>query len=126
MSKPSELIPEMIRDWSVIAAQALVERLGIEAVVAEELGTEIAMSISNEYAGQNIYMPACAAYKASQRDRAIWAEYNAGGTRNVEYLVKKYGLSYVHILRICARMRHIERVERQADLFPIPGAKAPL
>lgn len=122
--KPSELIPEMIRDWSDIVTQALVDRLGLPAEQAGDLGTEIALSISQEYAGQNIYMPACVAFRASQRDREIWAEYNRAAGRNVDHLVKTYGLSYVHILRICRRMRHIERSERQTDMFDAVAGKA--
>ncbi|MBI2397691.1 MAG: DNA-binding protein [Xanthomonadales bacterium] len=118
----------MIRDWSRIASTTLVDRLGVASERADELGIEIALEISQEYAGQSLYMPLCMAFKASQRDREIYAEYNRAAGRNVESLIKKYELSYVSILRICRRVRAIEKAEREArqtDMFTAPGAMPP-
>lgn len=119
-TKPSDLIPPMLRDWGDIGAQVLVQRLQLTAEQAAEIGAEIALTISDEYAGRNLYMPTCAAFKASERDREIWAAYSAAAGRNVDQLVSQYDLSYVHILRICSRMRAIEKAERdarQGDMF---------
>ena len=119
-AKPHELIPAMLRDWGDIGAQVLVDRLQIAPDQAAEVAAEIALTISDEYAGRNLYLPTCAAYKANERDREIWEAYNAAAGRNVDVLVSRYSLSYVHILRICSRMRAIDRAERRArqgDMF---------
>ncbi|MBK8283928.1 MAG: hypothetical protein IPK97_03095 [Ahniella sp.] len=69
------------------------------------------------HTGRNLYIPLSTAFKASERDRAIWAAYSAAGGKNLDDLVQKYSLSHVHIRRICKRMRQLERQERQASLF---------
>ena len=113
----AERLPEIVQDWGSIASKVLAEQLSIDPNQAADVGAQIAFSISQEYAGRNLYIPLSTLFKASQRDRSIWAEYSAAGGRNLDDLVQKHGLSHVHIRRICKRMRELERQERQQQLF---------
>lgn len=117
MSTSTDRLPEIVHDWTAIASKVLQEQFSIDPARAEEIGAQLAFELTQEYAGRNLYIPLSRAFKASQRDREIWAAYSAAGGRNIDELVTKYGMSHVHIRRICKRMRDLERAERQPALF---------
>ncbi|WP_430391111.1 Mor transcription activator family protein [Dyella sp. 20L07] len=113
MTKPAERIPELIREWSEIAGDALASVLPQEE--AERLGGKVALAICEAYAGLQFYIPVNYAHKVTERERAIYREANAGVAP--EALSRRYGQSLAHIYRVIRRVRAIDIASRQSDMF---------
>jgi len=114
MSKPADRIPELIRDWSEIVSDALVEQ-GVAGEKAQTLGTLIVRRLCDAYAGQQFYLPIWTAQRISERDQAIATAAAAG--RDIDALAQQYGLHATTIYAIIRRAGAIEIASRQRPLF---------
>jgi Mor family transcriptional regulator len=81
---------------------------------AEQLGREIADRMAGHWGGQNIYFPMGLSYKLSQRDQAIYNEFN--GINHSE-LARKHHVSLQWIYKIVKTVQKEETAKRQTDMF---------
>ncbi|URX63295.1 hypothetical protein KR767_04280 [Luteibacter anthropi] len=114
MGKPATRIPELIRDWKEIAAEALVDA-GMPQERAQEVALQVVRRLCEAYAGQQFYMPVWLSMRITERDRKIAAEVAAG--RSPDAVAKAYSLHLTTIYAICRRVAAAELAERQQTLF---------
>lgn len=118
MPKPADRIPELIRDWSEIAGDALAEQGVVAGDRAGELGMMIVRRICDAYAGQQFYLPIWTAQRISERDRAI-AAAAASGT-DIDALAQQHKLHATTVYAIIRRVTAAEINSRQQPLFDGP------
>ena len=70
--------------------------------------------LSNDFGGEALYIGKGVAYRASKRDREMYALYQNGVT--VKALAHKFGLTVVWVRQICNALTAIEREQRQGKL----------
>jgi Mor family transcriptional regulator len=106
--------PELLLDLAQHIANALTELAGMDQDQAEQLGREIADRMAAHWGGQNIYFPMGLSFRLSQRDRAIYHEFNG---HNHSDLARKYRVSLQWIYKIVKAVRAEEIAQRQGDMF---------
>lgn len=115
----SERRNELLRDVAAHAADVARDH-GIADAIADQIGCAIADRLADVWGGQLITFPKDMAYRLSQRDMVIYAEFN--GT-NHSALARKYGIGTRAIYKLIARARTRSRGLDQPDLFPVSGPK---
>lgn len=106
--------PELLADMFTKLREILIKRGGLGAEKADECAMEAAEAIRRDWGGQIIYVPTGLGYDVMERDREIWSKFTG---HNVYQLAKEYELTEIHIYRVIAKMRMLDRVGRQNDLF---------
>jgi Mor family transcriptional regulator len=114
--KPADKIPQLIKDWSEKIARRLVDDAGLSRNESADLGSKIALDLTEEHAGSQLYIPACYAHRLTQRDRELYDQHCAGVPR--EELAKRYKMTVRQVYRIIRRADAIERETRNLQLFP--------
>ena len=107
--------PEILEDLADRIARVLIERAGIDAAVARQVGREVAEHVRQHWGGSQIYIPKGEAYAVSERDQAIFERFN--GT-NVTELARLHDLSERQIRAIVKRVKAFVRSRYQMSLFP--------
>lgn len=105
---------ELIVDLQDIMIDKLVKKGKIPLDLATEISRLVAMDIINHWRGQQIYIPQSLPGLLSERDRALYQEFD--GT-NLKAMIAKYGLSQGRVYAICRQVREELRKENQGDLF---------
>jgi len=108
-NKSNELLVNLMFQCSEI----LQKSLGVDPKLAEQIGWEISDRMSFVWGGQNIYIPKGVSYRASQRDREIYKEFNG---KNQADLAMKYSISLQWLYKIIKAVRAEEIAERQGAL----------
>lgn len=106
--------PELLIDLAQHIAVTLIELAKLDKEQAEQLGREIADRMAGHWGGQNIYFPMGLSYKLSQRDQAIYNEFN--GINHSE-LARKHHVSLQWIYKIVKTVQKEEIAKRQTDMF---------
>lgn len=100
--------PEILADLAGLVLARALEYLPGER--AETLAVELAEDVRLKFGGALIYIPKGCAADRSDRNAAIWHDFNG---RNHAQLARKYGLALATVYDILAR----ERAARQPGLF---------
>jgi Mor family transcriptional regulator len=106
--------PELLSDLAAFCAAVILERLGIDATLAEEIGLDIAFLIAAAWGGALIYIPKGFLFLLRKKYREIFNEFTG---HNHAELAAKYGYSLTWIYRVIKVVRQSEIDERQGDLF---------
>ena len=104
--------PELLQYIADVAGETLVKLAALDEEIAEQVGIEIANRLATDWGGQLIYMPAGVAVQISQRDQAVYAEFNG---KNHSELARKYQISLQWVYKIVSRCRAMEK--RQGSLL---------
>lgn len=75
---------------------------------------KIALAIADDFAGQQIYVPAFFSQKVAERHQLIYDEYRSKS--DIPDLCRKYDISERHLYRILAQVRAQDFAGRQAVL----------
>ncbi len=105
--------PELLSDLAD-RATAVMREAGIDDARAKEIGGKVAEAVRQHWGGQQVYIPIGAGFEITQRDEAMWREFNG---HNHDDLVRKYHVSLQHVYRVIRRMREIAREKNQQHLF---------
>lgn len=76
-------------------AMAMMDALGIDAAIAEQVANEIAYRLSEHWGGSMIYITKNTLWQARQRDHEIIQAFTG---HNQHELAKQFGLSLQYIL----------------------------
>lgn len=108
-------LPDELRGLAAIAADHIAQEFpGTDAEAVRNLSLEIALDFAERFGSEAFYFPRALRYRLSERDAAIWAEFN--GNNYVE-LARKYNRSPRHVRRLVGRMQELERNRTQGNLF---------
>lgn len=91
-------------------AMAMMDALGIDAAIAEQVANEIAYRLSEHWGGSMIYITKNTLWQARQRDQEIIQAFTG---HNHHELSKQFGLSLQYIYTVLARARK----QQQPNLF---------
>jgi Mor family transcriptional regulator len=105
--------PELLADLASQCSAVIHERLGLDAVKADEIGRETAERMSFIWGGQNVYFPKGLIYQLSIRDRQIFDEFNG---KNHADLARKYKVSLQWIYKLIKTVRAEEIAKRQMTI----------
>lgn len=103
--------------YGQLVRHAQVPDEGMPAARREELAflaLRLSDCLSDEFGGEALYIGKGLAYRASLRDREMYAQYQNGAT--VKALARKYSLTEVWVRKVCNALTAIERAERQGRL----------
>lgn len=114
----SNKMPELLIDLAARAQKILVEKAGMDKDLAEHVGFEIARTMAEAWGGLNIYMPKAMEMKLHSRDEQIWREFDG---HNQSELARKYNISVQWVYTIIKRMRALETLRVQPQLFDEVG-----
>lgn len=105
MAQPQAKL-EFVEEFLSLSRHAIAEaaRPELGADKAEALALRITESFLAIWGGFAIYLPRAEHLQRLRRDRAIAQEFT-GGAESAARLAKKYGVSSVHIYRICQDQR---------------------
>lgn len=78
------------------------------------LALRLSDRVSHEMGGEAIYIGKGVAYRATLRDREMYALYQNGAT--VKALAHQFGVSVNWVRRVCNAMTAVEREQRQGKL----------
>lgn len=106
--------PDLLKDLADNVADVLAKLSGIDPLIAESLGQEVAERMGKNWGGLNIYFPKGMAVKNHRLARELWAEYNG---RNTAELARKYQISLQWTYTIIRAMRAEEVGRNQGKLF---------
>lgn len=95
-------------------AEAIMKEYGIEAAVAEQVGTAIADHLAEHWGGQLINFPKDYLFKLAERDLQIYNEFT--GANHTE-LARRYQMTVRGIYKVIARVHKREVDRRQPRLF---------
>lgn len=93
---------ELFADVSAFCRQTLIAEGVANEAKAASFALDVRHLIEDAWAGQSIYVPRNWRGMHVERDEAIFKRFHAG---NAQDLAAEYGLSYVRIYQIVARMR---------------------
>lgn len=105
---------EMLQDLAETSAQHLINKHGLDELVACDLGNAVADFLCEHWKGQSVYIPADEPYKMSQRDLQIYQRMQRG---NAPELARELGISTVHVYQVYRRMLAVQRAKVQPGLF---------
>lgn len=105
---------EMLQDLADQSAQYLIREHALAQDVAGDLGNFVADFLCEHWKGQNVYIPADAQFKMSQRDLQIYQRMQRGSAPD---LAREFGISYVRVYQIYKRILAANRARLQPQLF---------
>lgn len=108
-----DLRSELLIDVATHSALILRDH-GIAEDVADQCGAAIADHLAETWGGQVISVPKDYAYRLSQRDQAILAEYTG---QNIDALARRYGMTTRGMRKLIARARRRARDAMQMDMW---------
>ena len=106
--------PELLGHLADVTREILVKLTRMDTDIAEQVAVEIANRMARHWGGQLVYIPAGAAIRISQRDEAIWRDFNGN---NHDELAHQYGISLQWVYQIVKKMRQRDMETRQASLL---------
>eukprot|EP00456_Euglypha_rotunda_P049525 TRINITY_DN39733_c0_g1_i6.p1 TRINITY_DN39733_c0_g1~~TRINITY_DN39733_c0_g1_i6.p1 ORF type:complete len:168 (+),score=28.00 TRINITY_DN39733_c0_g1_i6:136-639(+) len=109
---------ELYADMAEQLAREMIDKHGIDAERAIDIGNALADFLATHWKGQNVYMVSDREHRLSQRDWEIYRRMRRG---NANELAAEYGISYVRVHQIHRRCLAEARRRVQPDLF---GQKA--
>lgn len=103
--------------YAHVAARAADEALslGLDADKAEHIGAAIADALAEDFGGEVLSFPKDAAYKLSQRERAILEAHRHGATYTE--LMREYDMTERGIRKLLKRALQRDRNLNQRSLF---------
>lgn len=105
---------ELLVDLQDIVVDKLMKKGKIKHEAAVEISRLIALEIINHWRGQQIYIPQSLPGLLSERDHALFKEFNG---KNLKEMIEKYGLSQGRVYAICKQVREENLKQSQGDLF---------
>ncbi|MFV0511326.1 MAG: Mor transcription activator family protein [Shewanella algae] len=78
------------------------------------LALDLIRVMSRHFGGQQIYFPRGVQLDYYLRDVQIWEEFDG---KNVQALIRKFGVSHQTVYKAIAKMRDLEKRRRQPELF---------
>jgi len=105
---------ELLVNLMLQCFEILRDSLEIDPKLAERVAWEISDRMSFVWGGQNIYIPKGVSYRATQRDKQIYAEFTG---KNQADLAMKYGISVQWLYKIIKAVRADEAARRQGSLL---------
>lgn len=106
---------ELIDVWTLIVARELTSELKPPQHQAAALAKNIALAIADDFAGQQIYVPAFYSQKVAERHQLIYDEYRSRA--DIPDLCRKFEISERHLYRILAQVGAHDLASRQESLF---------
>ncbi|MBP4133541.1 Mor transcription activator family protein [Gallibacterium anatis] len=106
--------PEILLDLAEHTRELLVQKYQFEDSQAKQIGIELAQCIAESWGGEVIYIPKALLITLSERDLAIWRDFNGSNHRE---LSRKYGVSMQWVYQIVKRMQKEEIDRHQMDMF---------
>ncbi len=105
MAQPQAKL-EFVEEFLSLSRHAIAEAISpeVDADKAEALAQRITESFLSIWGGFSIYLPKAEYLERLRRNRAIAAEFT-GGDECAARLAKKYGVTSIHVYRICAQQR---------------------
>jgi Mor family transcriptional regulator len=98
-----------------LVADVSAQILEVPPEVAKVLADEIATRFSDQFGGDQLYIPKGRVFRTSAIYREMYTRFTGHNQRE---LAKEFGFSIIHTYRVLARERERDRVERQSA---IPG-----
>lgn len=105
----------LLNEWGDVIARQLAAELKLPTDKAAALGMNIANALADEFAGQQIYVPAFHLDKVNAKHRLIYDEYRSRG--DIRALSRKHGIAERSLYRILASVGAADIASRQAQLF---------
>lgn len=106
--------PEILLDLAEHTRELLVQKCQFEDSQAKQIGVELAQCIAENWGGEVIYIPKALLIALSERDLAIWRDFNGSNQRE---LARKYGVSMQWVYQIVKKVQKEEVAKRQFDIF---------
>ena len=106
---------ELLDDWSDVIARELVDQLKLPEAQACVLGMHIAQAIAEDFAGQQIYVPAFYSAKIAEKHQLIYDDYR--GKQHAIELCRKHDITERTLYRILARVGAADLASRQESMF---------
>ena len=110
---PSDSYPEVLQELKDSVMASLIEH-GINEDIALKSAHAAAEIMRRNWGGMLVYICKGLEYEISQRDMAVWREYNG---HNRHALCKKYDITEQWFYKIKKRQQEKEVKKRQVDLF---------
>ena len=110
--------PELLIELAQHVASIIKEVLEIDPAIADQIGEAAASRMMRVWGGQSVYLPMGVTWKASQRDREMFREFNG---RNHHDLARKFGVSLQWVYNVVKRVRKEEQERMQGKLFDDGG-----
>lgn len=108
-------VPELVSDWSELAAHTIEKNTEIKDQDANELAMKIIMDIVRDFGGMQFYIPVCFATKIDQRNDNLLSEFD--GT-NRDELCRRYAISRQTFYTAIRRAREVRRASATGPLTP--------
>ena len=105
--------PEFFVDLIGIVARAL-EAGGLDAARAGTVAESVAEEVRDQYGGQILYVPKCAALRTRERWARIWAAFTG---HNQAELAREFGMGVHSVYKAIAYMRAEHAARAQPSLF---------
>lgn len=121
MSTNMDRYAAFTRELADFTARTLQEDLELPDERAHELGLKIALGVSDEFAGEIIYVGKNTLAKVDQRDRDMLAVFVANG-RDILPVVKQFGVCMQTAYKRVRIAEAAENALRQGALFAGPDA----
>lgn len=106
---------ELLDDWSDVIARELVVQLKLPKAQAGAVGMHIAQALAEDFAGQQIYVPAFHSAKVAEKHQLIYDDYR--GKQDAIALCRKHDITERTLYRILARVGAADLASRQESLF---------
>lgn len=111
--KAGSVLDEIAR----LVAEEAVAVGGLDADLARSIGFAAADKISQHLGGQPLYITRDLAI--AKRHREIWHHFTGD---NYAELARMFSLAEPYVRQVVARMRSLDRQQRQRDLFSSPAS----
>lgn len=105
---------ELFADMAEQTAKHLMEVHGFAFDTAASVGNSLADFLAKHWAGQDIYITSDIRYRHSMRDLEIFRRMGRG---KAQQIAAEFGISYVRVYQIYARMLGLLREQQQPGLF---------
>lgn len=109
--------PELLADLVDKTVAMLVSKADLDPDTAHSVARELADLISEDWGGQQLYIPKGISIKAAERGLEMYRRWD-GTTHHLAELAKEYGYSIQWAYRVIKAARKEEIAKRQGDLFP--------
>lgn len=116
MSNVRDLGADYLNSIAALGAKVGVEVLGLPEETAMILGEELAVRVSEEHGGEQLYISKGRIFHAQKAEKAIMREFLAT-KRDYSSTAKACKCSTRHIYRVVKRFEDAERVRRQGTLL---------
>lgn len=103
--------PEILQDLAA-RARATLEKHGVDGDKARALAVDIAADISDDWKGEQIYIPHNKGFKSRLRNEQIYQEFN--GFNQAE-LARQYGVSVQWIYHIVKEVKAAKKQRGQSN-----------